>query len=311
MRVLFEIPTWIGDVVMITPALDNFFVNFPMAEVTLLGSKTALEVLSFNKKISSVIVLESGLRKNFKFIKQIDNHDYYVSFRNSLRSKILFFFTKKSPKHFFNSKDYKNLHQVEKYNQFLLNIFKFKNKPGKLNLYKSVRKKKDFPLKIGISPGASYGSAKQWGFEKFTDFILQNREVGFFYIFGGAGEISLCNQMEKELRKRKVNNFINLAGKTTVRELVSNISHLSFFVTGDSGPMHIAAAFQVPTVAIFGPTIPGETSQWLNDKNKIVKLNLDCQPCMKRVCPLGHHNCMKMISSERVSREVKNLISLN
>ena len=71
--------------------------------------------------------------------------------------------------------------------------------------------------------------------------------------------------------------------------------------------MHIAAAFQVPTVAIFGPTRTQETSQWMNKKSLIVKKDLDCQPCMKRVCPLKHHNCMKYIKSVDVLSATKSL----
>ena len=72
------------------------------------------------------------------------------------------------------------------------------------------------------------------------------------------------------------------------------------FITGDSGPMHIAASFQIPTVSIFGPTRVEETSQWKNVQSVVVKKNLDCQPCMKRTCPLKHHNCMKLIKSDDV-----------
>jgi len=71
-------------------------------------------------------------------------------------------------------------------------------------------------------------------------------------------------------------------------------------VVNDSGPMHVTAAFQVPTVAIFGPTKDDETSQWMNDKSIIVKKNLDCQPCIKRTCPLKHHECMKLVSAVEV-----------
>ena len=84
-----------------------------------------------------------------------------------------------------------------------------------------------------------------------------------------------------------------MAAKLSVNELISQISNLDLFITGDSGPMHIAAAFQVPTVAIFGPTNDKETSQWMNEKSRVIKKNLECQPCMKRTCPLKHHNCMK------------------
>ena len=58
---------------------------------------------------------------------------------------------------------------------------------------------------------------------------------------------------------------------------------------------------------IFGPTKDVETSQWMNDKDSIVKKNLECQPCMKRVCPLKHHNCMKLVKVSDVLRAVKSL----
>ena len=72
--------------------------------------------------------------------------------------------------------------------------------------------------------------------------------------------------------------------------------------------MHLAAAFKVPTVSIFGPTNHNETSQWMNDKGAILKKELDCQPCMKRECPLKHNNCMKLIKADEVLSSVKSLI---
>ena len=79
-------------------------------------------------------------------------------------------------------------------------------------------------------------------------------------------------------------------------------------ITGDSGPMHVAAAFQVPTVTIFGPTNDKETSQWMNIKSMIVKKNLDCQPCMERSCPLKHNNCMTQIKASEVLVSVEEVI---
>jgi heptosyltransferase-2 len=89
--------------------------------------------------------------------------------------------------------------------------------------------------------------------------------------------------------------------------LIDRISKLDLFITGDSGPMHVAAAFQIPTVAIFGPTRDDETSQWMNEKSLIVKKNLECQPCMQRTCPLQHHNCMNLIKSIDVLNAVKRI----
>ena len=104
-----------------------------------------------------------------------------------------------------------------------------------------------------------------------------------------------------------VTNYQNLVGKTTIEELINQISSLDLFITGDSGPMHVAATFQVPTVAIFGPTRDDETSQWMNEKSVIVKKTLDCQPCMKRTCPLKHHNCMKLIKARDVLNAIESL----
>jgi heptosyltransferase-2 len=126
-------------------------------------------------------------------------------------------------------------------------------------------------------------------------------------IFGGPDEQDIALDIEKLLIKKDVKNYKNLAGKTTIPELINHISHLDLFITGDSGPMHVAAAFEVPTVAIFGPTKDDETSQWMNEKSLIVKKNLDCQPCMKRTCPLGHHDCMKLIKAVDVLDSVKSL----
>ena len=126
-------------------------------------------------------------------------------------------------------------------------------------------------------------------------------------IFGGPGETDIAGDIEQALIDSSVKNYKNLAGNTTITELINKISSLDLFITGDSGPMHIAAAFQIPTVAIFGPTKDKETSQWMNNKSIIVKKNLNCQPCMKRTCPLQHHDCMNLIKAIDVLKAVNSI----
>ena len=158
---------------------------------------------------------------------------------------------------------------------------------------------------MGINPGASYGSAKRWYPKEFADVAIDLSNQYDIIIFGGPDEKDIANDIEKYLIEKGVDNYKNLAAKITINELINQISNLDLFITGDSGPMHLAAAFQIPTVAIFGPTKDNETSQWMNEKSMIVKKNLECQPCMKRTCPLKHHNCMKMVVASDVLRAVK------
>jgi len=128
-------------------------------------------------------------------------------------------------------------------------------------------------------------------------------------IFGGKNDIPRANLIEKKIAKKGVKNLKNLAGKTTINDLVNGISNLDLFITGDSGPMHIAAAFHIPTISIFGPTKSDETSPWRNPNSLIMKRDLECQPCMKRTCPLGHHQCMNEIKYQDVIKKSLSLLS--
>jgi heptosyltransferase-2 len=180
--------------------------------------------------------------------------------------------------------------------------------PRKLKLYKH-NQSSDVAKKsiLGINPGASYGSAKRWYPEEFAKVASELSSQYDIVIFGGPSEKDIAMDIEKSLIEKDINNYQNLADTTTIPELIDHISKLDLFITGDSGPMHVAAAFQIPTVAIFGPTKDDETSQWMNDKSIIVKKNLECQPCMKRTCPLQHHECMKLITAVEVLDAVKGL----
>ena len=122
-------------------------------------------------------------------------------------------------------------------------------------------------------------------------------------------EKNIAADIEKYLNQNGVENYQNLAGKTSISNLIRKIATLDLFITGDSGPMHIASALQIPTISIFGSTNDKETSQWKNDKSLIVKKNLECQPCMKRTCPLQHHDCMNLIKSKDVVTAVEAIIA--
>ncbi len=306
MRILIELPTWLGDCVMATSAIENI-VNFDNdVQITFIGSFVSIEAIKNHPKVVKTVVLDKKYRVLYKTARNLGEFDYFFSFRSSLRTKFLKFLISAKNKYQFDKNKYQHRHQVEKYNDFINDSLNINFPPGKLLLF-TINSQSSTQKTVGINPGASYGSAKRWYPEEFAKVANELSDRYDIVIFGGPDEQDIALDIEKLLIKKDVKNYQNLAGKTTIPELMSRISNLDLFITGDSGPMHVAAAFEVPTVAIFGPTKDDETSQWMNKKSLIVKKNLDCQPCMKRTCPLGHHDCMKLIKAVDVLDSVKSL----
>ena len=309
MKVLIELPTWLGDCVMATPAIENIVNLQNDAEITFIGSFVSIEAMKNHPKVVKTVVLNKKYGVLYKTAKSLGSFDVFFSFRSSIRSKFLKFLISAKNKYQFDKNKYINCHQVKKYNDFVNDSLNIDSNPRVLKLYKNSKFKiqnSKLPL-LGINPGASYGSAKRWYPQEFSKVASDLSSQYDIVIFGGPDEVDIAADIEKGLIDSGVKNYQNFAGKTTIPELINKISDLDLFVTGDSGPMHVAAAFQVPTVAIFGPTKDDETSQWMNDKSVIVKKNLDCQPCMKRTCPLQHHNCMNLIKAVDVLDAVKQL----
>ena len=305
-RVLIELPTWLGDCVMATPAIENI-VNFDNdAQITFIGSFVAIESMKNHPKMVKTVVLDKKYGVLFKTAKDFGKFDVFFSFRSSLRSKFLKFLISSDKKFQYDKNKYLNHHQVEKYNNFVNDSLSINLTAKKLQIYGYSTSKNKKKI-LGINPGASYGSAKRWYPEEFAKVAGELSSQYDIVIFGGPGEKDIAMDIEKSLLEKGIDNYQNLAANTTIPELIDHISKLDLFITGDSGPMHVAAAFQVPTVAIFGPTKDDETSQWMNDKSIIVKKNLGCQPCMKRTCPLQHHECMKLITAVEVLDAVKGL----
>ena len=308
MKILIELPTWLGDTAMVTPAIENILKHFNGAEISLIGSFASTELLKNHPKVTEVNILDKKYLSLFRLSKDLGRFDNYFSFRGSIRSKIFKFLISSDHKYQFEKDMYEGLHQVEKYNSFINDSLKVNFKPGKLLINNAVRATvKESTRIVGINPGASYGSSKRWYPEKFAELAIELSSQFEILIFGGPDEVDIALDIEHYLIKKGVVNYKNLSGKTSISELVEHISKLDLFISGDSGPMHIAASFQIPTIAIFGPTRDDETSQWMNQKSVIVKKNLDCQPCMKRNCPLLHHDCMKTIQVDDVLNALKSI----
>ena len=306
MKILIELPTWLGDAVMATPAIENIVNFYNDVEITFIGSFVSIEAIKNHPKAIKTFVLDKKYTSLYKISRDLGNFDAFFSFRSSIRSKFLKFLISAKKKYQFDKNKYQNRHQVEKYNDFVNDSLNTNFPAGKLSL-STINHQPSTNKTVGLNPGASYGSAKRWYPQEFAKVASELSAEYDIVIFGGPSEIDIAGDIEQALIDSSVKNYKNLAGNTTITELINKIASLDLFITGDSGPMHIAAAFQIPTVSIFGPTKDNETSQWMNEKSIIVKKNLDCQPCMKRICPLQHHNCMNLIKATDVLDAVENI----
>ena len=155
---------------------------------------------------------------------------------------------------------------------------------------------------VGINPGSTYGDAKRWLPERFAEVTERlcrtihespGQQVSVV-IFGAEGEERLGQEIAARLSSRS----LVLSGATTIRELMAAVKRCSLLLTNDTGPMHIASAFQVPVVAIFGPTDWRTTSPF-GSAHAIVRQPVDCAPCLLRECPIDHR-CMTRVTVDQV-----------
>jgi heptosyltransferase II len=155
---------------------------------------------------------------------------------------------------------------------------------------------------VGINPGSTYGQAKRWLPERFAEVterlcrtIRESRgQQVSVVIFGAKGEERLGQEIAARLSSRS----LVLSGATTIRELMAAVKRCAVLLTNDTGPMHIASAFQVPVVGIFGPTDWRTTSPF-GSAHTIVRQPVDCAPCLLRDCPIDHR-CMTGVTVDQV-----------
>ncbi len=199
------------------------------------------------------------------------------------------------------------------------------------NLLKEMKR----PI-LGINPGAEYGAAKRWFPERFAEianwFIKDTS--GSVVIFGSKKEEDIAQKIDYLFSKQQSNpplpffnshlskggyrgveegngGILNLAGKTSLRELISLISECDVFVTNDSGPLHISYAVGTPMVAIFGSTdseLTGPPSGTIGNSNVVVTNKFSCSPCFERTCRNNDLRCMYAITSDDVYLGIKKVL---
>lgn len=337
-NILVKMPNWLGDLVMATPALEDLKHYYPSAKITAMCQSNVAAVLKNDPNVNEVYsyTKPSGWihrSQHYALIESLrcGSYDLGVLLTNSFSSAYWFWrgrvkdrvgygcnlrsWMLTKPVAFPKTMD--TQHLVLTYKMLLapLGIPVSKTIPQLYISQEELSQAKEFLVKfgvpvgectiLGINPGAAYGSAKCWLPERFisvTEKMIENPNVHVLY-FGDLAGASLVNHICSSFPSSRVTN---LAGKTTLRELLALIACCSLFLSNDSGPMHVAAALKIPLLALFGSTSDTCTSPY--QFGKVIHKHVECSPCYKKICPIDFR-CMKRIKTDEVYDELQNMIN--
>ena len=336
-KTLLIAPSWVGDAVMSQPLLARM-VTQGSGPIDVLAPSWVLPVYRRMTEVGETIASpfahgELSLKARWRLARELAGHDYQraVVLPNSLKSALVPFmaciperigFTGEARIGLINRR-----HTLDKAALPLMveRFAMLAESPGTLGralprpiahpVLQSTTAQQEATLQaIGLArpaklavlcPGAEFGPAKRWPTPNFAELARTLAARGF-------AVWALGSPKDKEFGEAIANESggtcINLCGSTHLEQAIDLMAMADVAITNDSGLMHVAASVGRPLVALFGSSSPGFTPP-LSHQAHIVSLQLDCSPCFKRTCPLGHLNCLNQLDPQRVALAVETAIA--
>ncbi len=327
-NILIRGTNWIGDVIMSLPAVSSVRRAFPHARIAVLAKPWVAELYRACPDVDDVIIFQSpgihnGIGGKIRLAAQLrkERFDLALLLQNAIEAALIVWLARIPLRAGYNSdcrgfllthsvkrtRAIRTIHQIGYYLEMVESLG-FGTSGRAINIvpgdeYSLPAKKilaehniKEEEILIGIAPGASYGPAKMWFPERFAAVAdrLADEFSARIILFGSSGD----RERTDLLQKNSKNPMINLAGETTLNEVIGLIQECDLFISNDSGLMHLAGALDIPLIAIFGSTNPVTTSP-AGEKSIVVHKDVSCSPCLKKTCPTDFR-CMDLIGVDDV-----------
>ena len=334
-KILIIAPSWIGDCVMAQPLLMLLKRRYPDVKIDVFAPKWSLAVMKRMREVHDTIENPFGhgdvkLFARYRVGRMLRKNNYTqaIVLPGSLKSALVPYFAKIPVRTgFVGENRYGLLNDIRPLDELLLP--KMVDRFASLAFERSNRIPQDVPnphltadessqqnsLKkfhldldnpvIAMCPGAEYGDAKRWRVHHFAKTARQCADKGYqVWFFGSHKDEEIAQKIIEQLNGVGV----NLCGKTSLDEAVDLLALSKAVICNDSGLMHIAAALDLPLIAIYGSSSPDHTPP-LSNKARILSLNISCSPCFERTCPLGHTDCLEKLTPDMVMNTLNEMLS--
>ena len=324
MRTLVVAPSWIGDAVMSHALLVRLKERDPQGSIDVLAAPWVLPVYRRMPEVAATLVLPFGhgdlkLGERRRFARSLPRYDRAVVLPNSFKSALIPWHAVIAVRTGYRGEmrygllnDVRTLDKealpliVERYAALAQPAGEALARPvPQPRLATDEATRLATARKYGVdlakpvaafAPGAEYGPAKRWPARHFADLAKTLSSRGLqVWLLGSKKDADVT----AEIQRLSGEACIDFAGRTSLDEAIDLMSFASQVVTNDSGLMHIAAALDRPTAAIFGSSSP-EFTPPLSPRARVITLRLECSPCFQRECPLGHTNCLVTLEPARV-----------
>lgn len=329
-KILIISPSWIGDCVMTQPLYRRLHELHPNCTIDIFAPKWSMAVFERMPEVNEIIENPFGhgaleLKKRWQIGGELGKrgYDQVIVLPGSLKSAIIAFATGiKQRTGYVGESRYLLLNDIRKLDKATLPLMvdrytalahptqaEFNGKSDNPLFQIDAQSQQNALSKHGLNtekpilafcPGAEYGPAKRWPAHHFAGLAKQYAEQGRqIWLFGSQKDYEIA----EEINRLSDGICTNLCGKTTLSEAIDLLACAETVVCNDSGLMHLAAALGRKLVAVYGSSSAVHTPP-LSETAQIASLNLDCSPCFKRECPLGHTDCLNKLTPNIVNESI-------